>query len=245
MAPNPSGLSQSRLTIAVAAAPAAYCVLQLKQLRSENARLKKALASARAVKRDAPDEPAVPARVPEAGFGPLMSAVLACAGSHSAAEIAASLSAPLVNAVTAMPVFKNWPASGGLGKTAESQEDAVKRDAVVLLLMILRRLAVTPGLHDTLRGCLRRHVQVSGYNWSTLYKRIYDSESANELCQVVADALGLVDSQNEKAMQQVRKMPGKCGQKNAQTAALAMLGLLMKAEVVRASTVDQPVVIQI
>lgn len=153
----------------------------------------------------------------------LVDVALESALHHTLQDITRNLTVQQATALTALPALRGC---GVMSGTAPNQQDNVLAAAVALLMMMLRRIAVTPGLYEKLRESLRPYVQGPAHNqeWSTLNDRIYNDTRAGPMRQLVGEALGLPADQD---------LPGRCSKRNAQVAALLMLGLLMDAGVLR------------
>lgn len=137
-------------------------------------------------------------------------------------DITRNLTVQQATALSAVPDLRGCSIMSG---TVPNQQDNVLAAAIALLLMMLRRIAVNPGLYEELWASLGPVVlgAASDKPWRTFNNHMYKRD-AEQVNQLVCKVLGLPADQG---------LPGRCHQKKAQAAALTMLGLLMHAGVLR------------
>jgi hypothetical protein len=164
--------------------------------------------------------------VHQARVAPLVAAAEAVAPLSDIKAMVTSLSSE--HTVNGVDDFTHMPVLNGFAKCAGTKEpEKVKYAAVTLLLLMLRRIATTPGLYTALWAEIGSGVQRAGNNWSSLNRRFMADKNPltkDQIHGMAALGLGM-------PIEQVKKLPGKCKLRTSQAAALAMLGMLMKAGV--------------
>jgi hypothetical protein len=165
----------------------------------------------------------------QAHVAPVVAAAEAVAPHSDIGLMVTSLSSE--HSVNGVDGFSHMAVLNGFTECAGTTEpEKVKCAAIALLLLLLRRIAATPGLYTALLAEIGSSVQRSGHRWSSLNRRFLQNgnpHTKDEIHSIVA--LGLV-----MPVEQVKKLPGKCKLRNSQAAALAMLGMLIKAHVLQA-----------